>query len=116
MSEFKAGLDGNTLLNNILSRAWAEGIPGPRVYSHSLGRFLHEPGLLIGLPWEQQYNPGRGKVTLDYNTVFTMELCIADSVPEWGGELFCLSEEQDVCFTKNGCFPLVPLQTEFYLI
>ena len=116
MSEFKAGLDGNTLLNNILPRARAEGIPGPRIYSHSLGHFLHEPGPLIGLPWEQQYNSGRGEVTLDYNTVFTMELCIADSVPEWGGELFRLSEEQDVCFPKNGCFPLVPLQTEFYLI
>lgn len=117
MSEFKQGLDGNTLLNNILTHARNDGIPSPRVYSHSLGRFLHEPGPLIGLPWEQKHNPGRGEVKLDYNSVFTMELSVTDAIPEWDGEVLTMSEEQDVCFTEQrGCFPLAPLQTEFFMI
>ncbi|MEM5775500.1 MAG: M24 family metallopeptidase [Anaerolineaceae bacterium] len=117
MSEFKQGLDGNTLLNNILTHARNDGIPSPRVYSHSLGRFLHEPGPLIGLPWEQKHNPGRGDVKLDYNSVFTMELSVTDAIPEWDGEVLTMSEEQDVCFTEQrGCFPLAPLQTEFFMI
>jgi Xaa-Pro aminopeptidase len=66
--EFKAGLTGNEMLGNILRKAKEAGIPGPRVYSHSLGYFLHEPGPLIGLPWEQVNNPGRGDVKLVPNS------------------------------------------------
>ncbi|HYA48083.1 MAG TPA: M24 family metallopeptidase, partial [Burkholderiales bacterium] len=61
-AEFKAGLTGNELLGNILRKAREAGVPGPRIYSHSLGLFLHEPGPLIGLPWEQVNNAGRGDV------------------------------------------------------
>ena len=39
----------------------ARGVPDPRVYSHSLGLFLHEPGPLIGLPWEQEVASGAGR-------------------------------------------------------
>ncbi|MBE0712406.1 MAG: aminopeptidase P family protein, partial [Candidatus Aminicenantes bacterium] len=62
--EFKTGLTGNEILGNVLKKARKLGIPGPRVYSHSLGYFLHEPGPLIGLPWEQINNVGRGDVKL----------------------------------------------------
>jgi Xaa-Pro aminopeptidase len=116
MGEFKAGLSGNELLTKILDRAHAEGIPGPRVYSHSLGYYLHEPGPLIGLPWEQESNPGRGDVRLVPNTVFTMELSIEDSVPEWDGQLVAFSCEQDVRFTQDGCKPMDGVQTAFYII
>jgi hypothetical protein len=70
MREFKQGLTGNQLLENILSSAHEEGIPSPRIFSHSLGLFLHEPGPLIGLPWEQDPIPGRGEVRLEYNSCF----------------------------------------------
>lgn len=116
MSEFKAGLTGNQLLANILSTARRQGIPNPRVYSHSLGLYLHEPGPLIGLPWEQENNPGRGEVALDYNTCFTMELAVEDAVPEWDGQNVRLSLEQDVKFTEHGCEPLDGVQTKFHLI
>lgn len=53
MAEFRRGLTGNELLRNILVRAGEEGIPNPRVYSHSLGYYLHESGPLVGLPWER---------------------------------------------------------------
>jgi Xaa-Pro aminopeptidase len=116
MSEFKEGLTGDELLKNILNRARAEEIPGPRIYSHSLGHFLHEPGPLIGLPWEQERNPGRGDVRLVENSCFTMELAVEDTVPEWGGQNVRFSVEQDVAFTSKGCHAMDGVQTEFHLI
>jgi hypothetical protein len=116
MAEFKAGLTGNQLLANILGRARSSGIPNPRVYSHSLGLLLHEPGPLIGLPWEQESCPGRGDVALDYNTCFTMELAVEDRVPEWDNQTVRLSLEQDVKFTPGGCQPLDGVQTRFHRI
>ena len=116
MSEFKAGLSGDVLLNNILTRARAESIPAPRIYSHSLGYYLHEPGPLIGLPWEQEHNPGRGDVCLVPGSTFTMELSIADAVPEWEGQVVNFSCEQDVCYTETGCWAMDGLQTAYHLI
>jgi Xaa-Pro aminopeptidase len=116
MSEFRQGLSGNELLGRILARARADGIPGPRVYSHSLGPFLHEPGPLIGLPWEQESCPGRGDVRLEHDTSFTMELSVSGPVPEWDGEEITLSVEEDVVFTAEGCRAIGGRQTEPYLI
>jgi Metallopeptidase family M24 len=116
MSEFKAGLTGNELLANILSSARRQCIPNPRVYSHSLGLYLHEPGPLIGLPWEQEVNPGRGDVALENNSCFTMELAVEDTIPEWNAQNVRLSLEQDVKFTERGCEPLDGVQTSFHLI
>jgi Xaa-Pro aminopeptidase len=116
MAEFKRGLTGNELLSHILTRARNEGIPNPRVYSHSLGLFLHEPGPLIGLPWEQERCPGRGDVRLEHNNSFTMELSVAGPLPEWGGQEIRLGLEEDVVFTREGCRPLDGRQTEFYLV
>jgi hypothetical protein len=83
--EFMAGLTGNELLGNILKKARELGIPNPKVYSHSLGHFLHEPGPLIGLPWEQVNNVGRGDVKLVPMSAFTAEMSVTGPVPEWGG-------------------------------
>lgn len=116
MSEFKQGLTGNEILKNILTRARNENIPNPRVYSHSLGLFLHEPGPLIGLPWEQERCEGRGDVRLEYNNCFTMELSVSDNIPEWNGQEIRMSIEEDVVFTKKGCHPIDGRQTEFYLV
>ena len=116
MAEFKLGLTGNELLSNILTRARNEGIPNPRVYSHSLGLFLHEPGPLIGLPWEQECCPGRGDVRLEYNNSFTMELSVGGPLPEWGGQEVRMGLEEAVVFTRDGCRTLDGRQTEFYLV
>ena len=116
MEAFEAGQTGDQLLNRILTNAKAQDIPAPKVYSHSLGYYLHEPGPLIGLPWEQKTNPGRGDVPLQHNTTFTMELSIADAVPEWDNQVVNFSAEQDVCFTEFGCYPLKPLQRAYHLI
>jgi hypothetical protein len=116
MSEFRRGLTGNEILVNVLERARNENIPNPRVYSHSLGYFLHEPGPLIGLPWEQERCEGRGDVKLEYNYAFTMELSVEAPVSEWGGQSVRIGLEQDVVYTKEGCWPLDGRQTKFHLI
>jgi Xaa-Pro aminopeptidase len=116
MAEFRQGLTGNELLKNILTRARKEGIPNPRVYSHSLGLFLHEPGPLIGLPWEQECCPGRGDVRLEYNNSFTMELSVDGPLPEWEGQEIRMGLEEVAVFTRDGCRTLDGRQTEFYLV
>jgi hypothetical protein len=116
MTEFKRGLTGDQLLHNILSKAKQEGIPNPRVYSHSLGRLLHEPGPLIGLPWEQERNIGRGEVQLEPNYAFTMELSVEGSVPEWSGESLRFALEEDVVFTASGCRLMGGRQNKFFLV
>jgi Xaa-Pro aminopeptidase len=116
MAEFKRGLTGDQLLNNILAKARRKGIPNPKVYSHSLGRLLHEPGPLIGLPWEQVRNIGRGEVRLEDNYAFTMELSVEGPVPEWGGESLRFALEEDVVFTASGCRLIDGRQTEFFLV
>ncbi len=115
--EFKAGLTGNEMLGNILRKAKESGVPGPRVYSHSLGYFLHEPGPLIGLPWEQVNNPGRGDVKLVPNSCFTAEMSVTAPVPEWGeGKEFRLPLEQAIAFTEKGVIFLDRRQTRFHII
>ena len=116
MDAFETSLTGNQMLATILGRARTAGIPNPRVYSHSLGLLLHEPGPLIGLPWEQEINPGRGDVALGYNTCFTMELSVEGTITEWDDQTVRLSLEQDVKFTRRGCEPIDGVQTRFHLI
>jgi Xaa-Pro aminopeptidase len=113
--EFKAGLTGNELLGNILKKARELGIPGPKVYSHSLGYFLHEPGPLIGLPWEQVNNVGRGDVKLVPMSTFVVELSVTGPAPEWGVD-FRVPLEQDILFDGEKAFFLAGRQTSFHLI
>lgn len=116
LSEFRQGRTGNELLAAMLERARREQVPNPRIYSHSLGLFLHQPGPLIGLPWEQERCPGRGDVRLEYDTCFTMELSIEDTVPEWDNRSVRLPTEQDVCFTRDGCMSMDGVQQRFHLV
>jgi len=115
VGEFKTGLTGNELLGRILQKARDLGIPGPRVYSHSLGLFLHEPGPLIGLPWEQVHNAGRGDVKLVPMSTFTAEMSVTGPLPEWGAD-FRVPLEQDILFDGERAFFLAGRQTAFHLI
>jgi len=115
-SEFQEGLTGNQMLANILKKAKAMGIKKPRVYSHSVGYYLHEPGPLIGLPWAQENTGPRGEVTLVPNSCFTVELSVDRPVPEWGGQEFRCKLEQDIVYTKKGVFYLDGRQTKFHVI
>lgn len=116
MSAFETGISGDELLAKILESARALQIPGAKVYSHSVGLFLHEPGPLIGLPWEQKANPGRGDVRVIPNSCFTMELSVTGLIPEWEGEDVRLPLEEDVIWDGAVCRPLDGRQTAFHLI
>ena len=113
---FEAGLTGNQILKRALDEAKAQGIPNPKVYSHSLGYYLHEPGPLIGLPWEQVDTGPRGEVPLVYNSTFVAELSVAGPVPEWEDREVRFPLEQAVAFTKAGVYFLDGRQTEFHLV
>ena len=88
----------------------------PRIYSHNLGLFLHQPGPLIGLPWEQVNTGPRGDVRLEYDSAFVMELSTDGPVPEWGGQILRAEMEEPVIFTREGCRTLCGRQTEFHVI
>jgi Xaa-Pro aminopeptidase len=114
-AEFKEGLTGNQLLTNILKSAQEKGIKKPMIYSHSIGYYLHEPGPLIGLPWEQVNTGARGEVKLVGNSTFTAELSVTCPVPEWGKDL-TLPLEQIVAFTPTGTYFMDGRQTKFYIV
>jgi Xaa-Pro aminopeptidase len=115
-SAFKAGLSGNKILAAALDKARQAGIPKPKIYSHSIGYFLHQPGPLIGLPWEQADTGARGEVVLVPDSLFTAELSVTAPLPEWGGREFTMALEQVVAFTAKGLRFAGGRQTQFYLI
>ena len=100
----------------MLAEAKTKGIPNPRIYSHSLGLFLHEPGPLIGLPWEQVDTGIRGRVRLVPSSTFTAELSVAAPVAEWGGRELRLALEQVLAYTTRGAYFLDGRQTHFHLV
>lgn len=114
--EFQTGISGNQLLNNILRKAREAGIRKPKIYSHSIGYYLHEPGPLIGLPWEQVDTGGRGEVQLRLNSTFTAELSVTYPVPEWGGKELRMALEQVIAFTDKGAYFVDGRQTTFHIV
>ncbi len=115
-AEFKQGLTGNQMLANMLKSAEEKAIKKPKIYSHSIGYFLHEPGPLIGLPWEQKDNGGRGEVRLVYNSTFTVELSVAAPVIGFDGKELRMATEQIVAFTQRGTYFLDGRQKQFHLV
>ncbi len=115
-SAWSLGSSGNEILANALARAHESGIRGPKIYSHSLGHCLHEPGPLMGLPWEQGNIPGRGDVIMHPNTVYTVELSTELQVPEWDDQPVRFMLEQDAAITESGVTYLAGRQTTFHLI
>jgi hypothetical protein len=107
---------GNEILQRALARARDEGVPKPKIYSHSLSHYLHEPGPLMGLPWDQVACPGRGDVRMNYDTGYTVELSVTCPVEEWGGEETTFAMEQDAVFTDRGAVFVDGRQTSFHLI
>jgi hypothetical protein len=116
IGEFVQGRTGNEILQAALTKARQAGLNNPRIYSHCIGLFLHEPGPLIGLPWEQESCPGRGDVELNYNTTFVAELSVDGVVPEWGGQTIRFPLEEEIMFTEEGVKFIDGRQTSFYLI
>jgi Xaa-Pro aminopeptidase len=115
-SNMKIGRTGNEILNAALAQANQEGLSNPKIYTHSLGHLLHEPGPLIGLPWEQKDTGARGEVKLSYNTTFSIELGVRGPLAEWGGQSVGYSIEQDAVITPDGAYFFDGRQTALHLV
>lgn len=113
---WEQGLTGNEILGNALAQAREEGLSQPKIYSHSLSHYLHEPGPLMGLPWEQENCGGRGEVVMNHDTAYTVELSVTVPEPAWGGEDVLIALEQDAAFTVDGPVFLDGRQAAFHLI
>lgn len=107
---------GNEILARALAHARADGIAKPKIYSHSLSHYLHEPGPLMGLPWEQNDTGGRGEVRMRHDTCYTVELSVTRPVPEWDGEEVTFALEQDASFTREGVTFIDGRQTALHLV
>ena len=110
------GASGNEILARALAEAHSRGIPKPKIYSHSLSHYLHEPGPLMGLPWEQEDTGGRGEVRMRHDTCYTVELSITRNVHEWEGEEVRFALEQDASFTTEGVTFIDGRQTTLHLV
>lgn len=115
-SEFVQGRTGNQVLQSTLKKAREAGMNNPRVYSHSCGLFLHEPGPLIGHPFEQENYPGRGDVELNFDSTFVAELSVDGEIPEWDNEIVRMATEEQIMFTREGVKYIDGRQTAFYLV
>ena len=116
LAEFRQGRTGNEILKSSLSRARAAGLMNPRIYSHSCGLLIHEPGPLIGHPFEQEHWAGRGDVELNYNSSFVAEVSVDGVIPEWDNQVVRFPLEEQVIFTHAGVRYIDGRQTAFYLI
>lgn len=115
MQEMKIGRTGNEVLKTVLDQAQTEGIQ-PQVYSHPLGYHGHAAGPTIGL-WDRQEGvPGNGDYELFDDTVYSIELNIVKSVPEWDGQDVRIMLEEDAILTNGNMQWLDGRQDTFYLI
>ncbi|HYI24702.1 MAG TPA: M24 family metallopeptidase, partial [Thermomicrobiales bacterium] len=116
LAGFAHGRSGNEMLEAMLREARAADIAEPQIYSHNIGLFLHQPGPLIGLPWEQEPVLPRGNVRLEHDSAFVMELSTTGPVPEWGDQRHTLSLEEPVLFTGGTCQTVCERQTAWHVL
>lgn len=113
-SEFEKGKTGNQVLSGALARAKAEGIAAT-IYTHPLGFHGHAAGPTIGL-WDQQGGvKGSGDFPINYNTVYSIELNAASTIPEWKKSIRIMLEE-DGYFDQSGFRYIGGRQKEIHLI
>ena len=115
MAEMKVGRSGNDVLLSVLTKAKNEGIR-PQIYTHPLGYHGHAAGPIIGL-WDRQDGvPGVGDYPLYDDTIYSIELNVTKSVPEWGGQDVRIMLEEDAVLTGGEMRWLDGRQESFYLI
>ena len=100
MEQMQVGKTGNEVLADTLAAARAEGIMA-MVYSHPLGYHGHAAGPTIGL-WDRQGGvPGMGDLVVYNNTAWSIELNIAQQIPEWDNQTVRISLEEDAALIDN---------------
>jgi len=115
LGEFQNGRTGNEILNSALLKAKAEGIDA-KIYTHPIGIYGHSSGMMVGMWERQEFIPGTGEHPLYPNTVYSIELGVADAVPEWSGAKVYLGGEEEAVFTEKGVDWIDGYPRTFYLI
>lgn len=109
------GRSGNEVLAGALQQMRAQGISG-RIYTHPIGTHGHGAGPFIGRYDRQDGLPGVGELTLKDNTMFSFEMFIETTVPEWDGQVVKMATEQIVSFRAGAIAYLGGRQTGLHLI
>ncbi len=115
LAEMQVGRSGNEVLRSALALAEAEGLRA-QIYTHPLGNHGHAAGPLVGL-WDRQDGvPGAGDYPLVDNTVYSIELNIVKSLPEWDGQDARIMLEEDAVLSGGEMRWLDGRQTSLFLI
>ncbi len=115
LAQMQIGRSGNAVLAAALEQAKAEGIR-PQIYTHPLGYHGHAAGPIIGL-WDRQEGvPGSGEYPLFDDTVYSIELNIVKSIPEWDGQDARIMLEEDAALSGGTMRWLDSRQERFYLV
>jgi Xaa-Pro aminopeptidase len=114
-AQMQAGRSGNEILLGTLTAMREHGITG-RIYSHPIGYHGHGAGPMIGRYDRQDSLPGPGEFPLHDDTLFSFEMYLDESVPEWDGQTVKFATEQIAAFTAGRIQYLGGRQTELHLI
>ena len=101
MDEIRPGRTGNDILSAARERMKLQKVDGT-IYSHPIGLHGHGAGPLIGL-WDYQDGvPGRGDAPVIPSMWFSIELQASTPVPEWGGQVVRMAQEEDAIVGADG--------------
>ena len=101
MEEIRPGRSGNEILAASRGRMKTSRIDGS-IYSHPIGLHGHGAGPLIGL-WDYQDGvAGRGDAKVIPSMWYSIELQATTPVPEWGGQLVRMPQEEDAIIGADG--------------
>jgi len=116
MERLRPGRTGNEVLAAALAAAKAEGITGT-IYCHPIGDHGHGAGPIIGL-WDRQEGvPGRGDVTFQPSTWYSIELQATTVVPEWNNMAVRSAQEEDALLGEDGGMAwALARQSKFHLV
>jgi Xaa-Pro aminopeptidase len=115
MERIRPGRSGNEILLDTLRAMREAGINGS-VYTHPIGDHGHGAGPLIGL-WDRQMEiPGKGDVLVLPNMWFSIELAAQTPVPEWGGQVLWVGQEEDAALEGDTIQWVLRRQSEYHLV
>lgn len=101
MEELRPGRTGNQILAATLARMRSEGISGT-LYSHPIGKHGHGAGAHVGRWDAQEGVPGTGDALVTASMWYSIELQATTAVPEWGGQLVRMAQEEDAMIGPDG--------------
>jgi len=115
MSKFFEGTTGNQILKATRDDAIDEGLT-PSIYTHPIGVHGHGAGPTIGL-WDMQGGvPGKGDYPINNNTLYSLELNITSTIPEWNDQKVTIGGETDILFKDGKTYYIAGQQIKMYLI